>query len=148
MKTFHPSSSVSRRKPSAHRTTFLKRAASDKQPEDSLRNLVGRLSQCRSSWRIVFPLVYQFDRLTVVRKGNSGGSHRSQRHRSRCGLLGTYEVVNKGLHHWIGCPLRRLQHTDVEVRRQKCDRIRVIVPQLIDDQRFVGCLIVGSKSND
>ncbi len=58
------------------------------------------------------------------------------------------EVVDKGLHHWIGCPLKRLQHTDVEVRRQKCDRLRVIVPQLIDDQRFVGCLIVGSKSND
>lgn len=30
-------------------------------------------------------------------------------------LAGANEVVDKGLHHRIGCPLGRLQHTDVEV---------------------------------
>ncbi len=28
------------------------------------------------------------------------------------------------------------------------DQISMIVPQLIDDQRFVGCLVVGSKGDD
>ena len=46
---FHPSSSVFRRKLSAHLTTFLKRVASDKQPEGLPLDLVERLSQCRSS---------------------------------------------------------------------------------------------------
>ncbi len=63
-------------------------------------------------------------------------------------FAGANEVVDKGLHHWIGCPLGRLQHADVKVRREKCDRLCVVVPQLIDDQRLIRCLIVGSKGQD
>ncbi len=122
MKTFHPSSSVSRHKPSAHRTTFLKRADSEIPPKGSLRDLGGRLSLCRSS--LVDCLS---TRLTV----RSIGGFQEMATRVDCfaasdidpgAVYWTYEVVNKGLHHWIGCPLGRLQHTDVEVRRQESDQ--------------------------
>ncbi len=145
MKTFHPSWSVSRHKPSAHRTTFLKRATSDKQPKDSPLDLVERLCQCRIllvdrlSTRLSVRSIdgcrekaIQVDR--IVASDSDPGA-----------VYWANEVVNKGLHHRIGCPLGRLQHADVEVRRQKRDRLRVIIPQLIDDQRFVSSLVVGSK---
>ena len=62
-------------------------------------------------------------------------------------LAGANKVVDERPHHWVGCPVGRLQHTDVKIRGQERDRLGVIVPQLIDDERLVSSLVVGSEGN-